>query len=425
LHRISSLSIVGIKIDSHLTDRGRGKGINMATKYKQLNPSKQWEEGKSKTVTFVVTQDCQLRCKYCYVVGKGGKQRMDFEVARKTIDYLLKDRTVSDTQSVIFEFIGGEPLLEVGLIDRICDHFKATAFKLGHPWFDSYRLNITTNGILYDDAEVQKFILKNKKHVHVGISIDGTKEKHDLQRIYPDGNGCYDDVIKNLPLWQKQFPDTATKATISTEGIHYIKESVLHIWKLGIKEVNMNVVFENVWQEGDDLRFENQLMELADHILDKKLYIDHHCSLFREQMGRAMDPVCENQNWCGAGKMLAIDHRGYFYPCLRFTPGCLRTKKPIVIGNCTDGIDQNKLRAFLSLNRTTQSSDNCIKCEVADGCAWCQGENYDAADTDTIFQRATAICKMHKARVRANRYFWSKLRAKIGTSENVEVAQCN
>ena len=46
---------------------------------------------------------------------------------------------------------------------------------------------------------------------------------------------------------------------------------------------------------------------------------------------------------------------------------------------------------------------------MAAGCAWCQGENYDAAETDTIYQRATAICRMHKARVRANNYYWNRL----------------
>jgi len=45
--------------------------------------------------------------------------------------------------------------------------------------------------------------------------------------------------------------------------------------------------------------------------------------------------------------------------------------------------------------------------------AWCQGENYDAADTPTIYQRSTAICKMHKARVRANNYYWNKLYRKL------------
>ncbi|MDE7136489.1 MAG: radical SAM protein, partial [Muribaculaceae bacterium] len=88
-----------------------------------------------------------------------------------------------------------------------------------------------------------------------------------------------------------------------------------------------------------------------------------------------------------------------------------------------DGIDKNKLRPFLSLDRTTQSPQKCIDCEVASGCAWCQGENYDAADTDTVYQRSTAICKMHKARVRANNYYWNKLFAKLeaeGTREEYE-----
>lgn len=50
---------------------------------------------------------------------------------------------------------------------------------------------------------------------------------------------------------------------------------------------------------------------------------------------------------------------------------------------------------------------------MASGCAWCQGENYDAADSPTIYQRSTAICKMHKARVRANNYYWNKLYRKL------------
>jgi hypothetical protein len=52
-----------------------------------------------------------------------------------------------------------------------------------------------------------------------------------------------------------------------------------------------------------------------------------------------------------------------------------------------------------------------------------QGENYDAAETPTAYQRATAICKMHKARVRANNYYWNKLYRKLeleGTREEFE-----
>ena len=111
--------------------------------------------------------------------------------------------------------------------------------------------------------------------------------------------------------------------------------------------------------------------------------------------------------------MIYIDAAGNFYPCTRFAQYSLREKKAWIIGNVHEGIDKNKLRPFLTLDRCTQSNPECIDCEVASGCAWCQGENYDAADTPTIYQRAIAICKMHKARVRANNYYWNKLYRKL------------
>ena len=150
------------------------------------------------------------------------------------------------------------------------------------------------------------------------------------------------------------------------------------------------------------------------------LYRDHACSFFVEHIGKPMDRERDNQNWCGAGKMLAIDAAGNFYPCTRFAAYSLRSKPAWVIGNVKDGIDQNRLRPFLTLDRTTQSKQECIDCEVASGCAWCQGENYDAALTHTVFQRATAICKMHKARVRANNYYWNKLFRKLELQEYEE-----
>ena len=123
--------------------------------------------------------------------------------------------------------------------------------------------------------------------------------------------------------------------------------------------------------------------------------------------------MTSNENWCGAGKMMSVDAAGNFYPCTRFAGYSLRSKKPIIIGNIEEGINLNKLRPFLSLDRITQSPRECLDCEIASGCAWCQGENYDAAETDTIFQRSTAICLMHKARVRANNYYWNKLFRKL------------
>ncbi len=379
----------------------------------------------AKNITFIVTKDCQLACKYCYLVGKNVKERMSWETAKEFIDYVLSHEDEFREESVVWDFIGGEPFLEIELIDKICDYLKLRMYELNHHWFNSYRFSFSTNGINYHTPEVQRFIAKNRDHLSIGITIDGTEKKHDLNRVYKQPTviageapayqerGSYKDVVRNIPPWLEQFPDAGTKVTISSADIPYITESVLHLYGLGIHQVNINVVFEDVWQEGDDLRFEEQLMTLADAIIDGGWYQDYACSFFSEHIGKPLNPERDNQNWCGAGRMLSVDAAGNLYPCTRFAQYSLRSKKALIIGNIKEGINQNLLRPFLTLDRTTQSPQKCLDCEVASGCAWCQGENYDAAQTNTIYERSTAICLMHKARVRANNYYWNKLYRKL------------
>ena len=399
------------------------------------NRRTEWNEGLAKSITFIVTKDCQLACKYCYLVGKNSKERMTWEVAKCAIDYILAHEYDFNEESVVWDFIGGEPFLEIDLIERICDYLKTEMFRCNHHWFNSYRFSFSTNGINYHTEKVQDFIKKNHNHLSIGITIDGTKAKHDLNRIWKtkdvfspkpeEEKGSYDDVVKNIPLWLSQFPGAGTKVTISSADIPYICESVLHLYSLGIHEVNINVVFEDVWEEGDDKRFEEQLMQLADAIIDGEYYKDYACSFFSENIGKPLDKKLENQNWCGAGRMLAVDANGIFYPCTRFAQYSLREKKAWMIGNVRDGIDKNKLRPFLCLDRCTQSKPECIDCEVASGCAWCQGENYDAAESPTAYQRSVAICKMHKARVRANNYYWNKLYRKLELEGKREEFEAN
>lgn len=296
-----------------------------------------WQHGIAKSITFIVTKDCQLACKYCYLIGKNTNERMSWHVAKKAIDFILDHKEEFNEESVTWDFIGGEPFLEIELIDRVCDYIKVEMYRRNHHWFNSYRFSFSTNGINYHTDKVQQFIEKNHSHLSIGITIDGTKQKHDLNRIWKtpkiengilqsSERGSYDDVVCNIPLWLSQFPSGSTKVTISSDDIPYIMESVLHLYALGIKEVHINCVFENVWKVGDDLLFEKQLVSLADAIIEKGLYKTHICSFFSEHIGKPMDIKRENRNWCGAGKMLAIDAAGNFYPCTRFAQYSLRER---------------------------------------------------------------------------------------------------
>lgn len=92
----------------------------------------QWQNGIAKNITFIVTKDCQLACKYCYLVGKNENERMEWPIAKAAIDYILSQEDSFPEESVVWDFIGGEPFLEIDLIDKICDYIKLELYRLNH-----------------------------------------------------------------------------------------------------------------------------------------------------------------------------------------------------------------------------------------------------------------------------------------------------
>ena len=162
-----------------------------------------WQDGMAKSITFIVTKDCQLACKYCYLVGKNTKERLTWEVAKEAIDYILDREDEFREESVIWDFIGGEPFLEIELIDKICDYLKTEMYRREHHWFNSYRFSFSTNGINYHTEKVQRFIEKNHNHLSIGIltglsgsGIDVTMPVHRLVTVRTGYSGLHFGDIK-------------------------------------------------------------------------------------------------------------------------------------------------------------------------------------------------------------------------------------
>ena len=79
--------------------------------YPQMFPGR-----KVKTVTFIVTHQCNLRCTYCYETHKSDR-KMDLETAKRCVDLLFAEDARNselvndrDAHGLMIEFIGGEPL---------------------------------------------------------------------------------------------------------------------------------------------------------------------------------------------------------------------------------------------------------------------------------------------------------------------------
>lgn len=407
-------------------------GDKMVRLYPELHPFHKDGSKKvlTKTVTFQVTDDCNLACKYCYQINKG-KRRMPLDTAKKFVDMLL-DATPEDNSYInpvnspflIIEFIGGEPFLGVELIDQIMDYFVGQAFERMHPWATRYCVSICSNGVLYFEENVQRFLNKHRNHLSLSVTIDGNKELHDSCRVFPDGSPSYDIAVAAAKDWMDRGGYMGSKITIAPGNITYLYEALTHMVGLGYTEINANCVYEKGWTVEHAQELYRQMKQFADFLLENDLD-DIYCSLFEEDFFKPKQEG-DDQNWCGGtGSMLSCDPDGYLYPCIRYMESSLGTdQKPVRIGHVDTGLettDEEKetVRCLNCITRRTQSTDECYYCPIAEGCSWCSAYNYQ--EFGTADRRATYICEMHKARSLANVYFWNKWYVKTGASERFKM----
>ena len=385
----------------------------------------------SRVVTFQVTDKCNLACTYCYQINKG-ERRLKFDNAKKLIDMLLEGDErlagyidIETSPAIILEFIGGEPFLNIELIEQICDYFFDKAIEMCHPWATMFCISICSNGVLYFDERVQRFLNKYKDKMSFSVTIDGNKELHDACRVFPDGSPSYDLAVAAANDWMSRGYYMGSKITIAPDNLQYLYDAIVHMVNLGYTDINANVVYEKGWELNHATKYYNQLIRVADYWLDNNLVDTHYLALFVDTFFKPKD---ENDvdNWCGGdGSMLAIDPDGYLYPCIRYMESSLGTsREPFRIGHVDVGIAQtectkNCVNCLHAITRRTQSTDECFYCPIADGCSWCSAYNYQ--ENGTPDSRCTYICDMHKARSLANVYLWNKWYRKTGQNKRFKM----
>ena len=87
---------------------------------------------------------------------------MSEETAKKAVDLLFKmyednnpDAYINkDTHGIILDFIGGEPLMNVEIMDYIVSYFIQQCVEKNHEWLTAFRVGFASNGILYFEEEV-------------------------------------------------------------------------------------------------------------------------------------------------------------------------------------------------------------------------------------------------------------------------------
>lgn len=357
-------------------------------------------------VVFQINDICDCQCKYCYEINKTNTL-MTQETAKRCIDFLFK--RYSKNQNILgflFEFIGGEPLLNYKIIDFIGDYFIEQCIKHDSIWLTHWIGYYISNGNLYFNSEIQKFIYKWKNFIFPSISLDGPKEIHNLNRLDSNNIGNFDkayaafqDINKHKNMFMKNSTDT--KIVISHNNIKSLFKIIKFFANEDIDIIAIQPNLDEKWENKDFLIFYYQLKQSIDYIISNNKNLKFNLlSLDTAQPLKNTDEL-----YCDFNKIIAFDTFGNIVPCNRFFKSSLNTNQSqYIIGNVYDN-SFNENDPIFNLKRKDIVDKKCLSCKIAFRCITCLGCGYKNTN---LLQCNTDYCGFQKVIHLINFYYWNK-----------------
>lgn len=143
-------------------------------------------------VTLIPSYACNLACTYCMQGQEKSSNKMSKENLTSILifmeNYLQTHKNINE---LVISLFGGEPMLNKELLYKFCDEANELAIKYKCKTY----FTMTSNMTLLDDKMLEYM---KKYQIHTQVSIDGTPEQHDKRRIYKNGKGTYELIVKNL-----------------------------------------------------------------------------------------------------------------------------------------------------------------------------------------------------------------------------------
>lgn len=358
------------------------------------------------SVSLLVTENCNLGCKYCYEVNSSGHKQnnMDKKTAARLVEFLFEEAKKPNANNHInIGFFGGEPTLNIDVIDFVCDYGRDLAAK--------NKINFSTGMIT--NATIMNKQLYNiiRKHRDVfqscQLSIDGKQHIQDSYRVYKNGTGSFKTIEKNIKYFKELFKDNLNiHGVLNKESIGYLYESyyffkyewgVKRLWFLPAKDPNFTIDDVEKYKEQLGLIYEDVLKNVIKTKSIKE--VEYYAPL--DRILRNSQTRCKP---CGAGtNYVCVTANGEIYPCHHIY--YVDTKKETKIGDIFNGY--NPMRKLFWEQYDDGDIKSCHGCDHTD-CYRCVAENFEKYGTPL-----TQIKDVHCGFMQVDLYYQRMLKKKL------------
>ncbi|WP_368322668.1 radical SAM/SPASM domain-containing protein [Mediterraneibacter gnavus] len=270
----------------------------------------------------IPSYDCNLACPYCF------EHTYEHIFEHNTKDWLVKSFNMIDeiikrfitssgikyqSQKIIVTLMGGEPLLSSNktVIKSIINNIMKRSF--------SY--NIVTNGVNINEY---LYIFRMYKPKSIQITLDGTKEYHDKRRIFHNGDGSFDKIIKNIHVLLKYNIPVSVRLNLDTNNleniapfIEYINsefpnQELLHPYIYPMQDGGCGYT-QNIDTELNYIKYINKL--LSDTDLRKNFSFSFHGSEFVSCIKKNQPIKYKCYNCSAQNNQYIFDYFGNVYKC--------------------------------------------------------------------------------------------------------------
>ena len=355
---------------------------------------------------FQVTQGCNLKCAYCPYSQTNDLTRhhtnlhMNWQVAKKALDFYLEHSI--DSNFIGIGFYGGEPLINMKLIQQIVEYSKEV--------FEGKEIHysITTNLTLLTE-EIMQYLEKNE--FQLLISLDGNKEATDTNRKFGnDELSVFDIVIKKLKSiydkYESLFKKSALNVVLDPKLSVDLYDDLINQYDF-IKEMNLYAVKKddtysdekNITSEefidsynykmflcylelldGYDFEKETKLFQSQKRLLEKEL--NEKPSMV---MPNYIEKISSTSGVCLPGMTKTfVSTSGNFYSCERVNENL----EDMIIGDVNEGYSIKRLKNFLNFN--SKFKDRCLHCFAMRECNLCP-EQFGASGLE-LNEKSLEVC---------------------------------
>lgn len=304
---------------------------------------------------FYLTNNCNLNCKYCFEnkfnEKNCGESKIDFNIIEK----IVKERANDKYGKTIIGFFGGEPMLHKDIIEKtvnLCNELQKT-----HEHKFAY--TITTNATMIDEKFAEFF--KNE-NINVGISIDGIKEVHDLNRVDYSENGSFDVACQGAKYCIDKNVTCAAMVTVTINNVNMLSESVEFLVDFGFKKIILNLNYEDPWNDEYISILKSEYEKISEYYYDcfskKKFFV----LMPLDNKIRSYIKSLECTDGCSMDRIV-VSVDGTYFPCTQYV-----YKKEYSIGNYNDGLDFKK--QYKIFHKRIDSEVPCVKCALKTRCIY-------------------------------------------------------